>query len=93
MLPYKVFKLDWSNVSISKRNTNTKPTLCSPNFTIQSLRACVQTDAQVLIFLFYAKTCTMHGSIRRPDPIPEKITIVLTILTLCLTLYISYLCK
>ena len=32
----------------------------------------MQTDAQVLIFLFYASACTMHGSIIRPDPIPEK---------------------
>ena len=32
----------------------------------------MQTDAQVLIFLFYTSVCTMHGSIIRPDPIPEK---------------------
>ena len=54
------------------------------------LRACVQTDAQVLIFLFYASVCTMHGSIIRPDPIPVQTIIVLMILTLCLALYISY---
>ena len=50
----------------------------------------MQTDAQVLIFLFNASACTMHGCIIRPDPIPEKTIIVLMILTLCLTLYISY---
>ena len=73
-----------------KRNKNTKPTLCSLNFTLQTLRACVQTDAQILIFLFYASACTMHGSIIRPNPIPEKTIIVLMILTLCLAPYISY---
>ena len=50
----------------------------------------MQTDAEILIFLFYASDCTMHGSIIRPDPIPEKTIIVLMILTLCLALYISY---
>ena len=90
MLPYKVLKLDWTNALFSKRNKNTKPTLCSLNFTLQTLRACVQTDAQVLIFLFYASACTMHGSIIRPDPIPEKTIFVLMILTLCLALYIIY---
>ena len=50
----------------------------------------MQTDAQVLIFLFYASACTMHGSIIRPDPIPEKTIIVSMILPLCLALYISY---
>ena len=34
--------------------------------------ACVQTDAQILKVLFYASACTMHGSIIRHDPIPEK---------------------
>ena len=51
-----------------------------------TLRACVQPDAQVLIFLFYASARTMHGSIIMPDPIPEKTIIVLMILTLCLAL-------
>ena len=50
----------------------------------------MQTYAQVLVFLFYATACTMHSSIIRPDPIPEKAIIVLMILTLCLALYITY---
>ena len=50
----------------------------------------METDAQVLIFLFYASAHTMHGSIIRPDPIPEKTIIFFMILTLCLSLYISY---
>ena len=50
----------------------------------------MQTDAQVLIFLFYASDCSMHGCIRRLDPIPEEIIIVLIILTLGLALNISY---
>ena len=50
----------------------------------------MKTDTQVLIFLFYASACTMHGSTIRPDPIPEKTIIVIMILTLCLALYISY---
>ena len=36
MLPYKVFKLDITNVLFSKRNKNTKPTLCLLNFTLQT---------------------------------------------------------
>ena len=51
----------------------------------------MQTDAQILMFLFYASACNMHGSIIRPAPIPEKTIIVLIILTLGLALYISYL--
>ena len=90
MSPYKVFKLVRTNVLFSKRYKNTKSTLCSQNSTLQTSRACVQTDAQVLIFLLYASPCTMHCSITRPDPIPEKTIIVLMILTLCLALYISY---
>ena len=33
----------------------------------------------------------MHGSIIRPDPIPEKTVIVLMILTSCLAIYLRYL--
>ena len=43
-----------------------------------------------LVFLFYGSACTMHGSIIRHDPIPEKTIMVVMILTLCLALYISY---
>ena len=50
----------------------------------------MQTDAQILIFLFYASAYTMHVSIIWPNQIPEKTIIVLMILTLCLALYISY---
>ena len=49
----------------------------------------MQTDAQVLIFLFYANAYSMHGSIIRPNPIPVKTIIVLMILTLCFALYLS----
>ena len=44
----------------------------------------MQIDAPISIFLFYASACTMHGSIIRLDPIPEKTIIVLMILFVCL---------
>ena len=51
----------------------------------------MQIDAQILMFLFYASACTMHGSIIRLDPIQEKTIIVLmTLLFVCLFDLILY---
>ena len=48
----------------------------------------MQIDAQILMFLFYASACTMHGSMIRLNPIQEKTIIVLMILLFDLILYV-----